>query len=113
MKREELILIGERIRAARTAAGLTQEATAELLGISLRFYQMVERGEKCLALDKLKFLSLQMNVSLDYLIHGSLPKGINNPIATMLEQMTPRQRDGAVKILQLYYNACFDNERGG
>ena len=103
---EEQLLMGERIRETRIASGLTQEATSELLGISLRYYQMLERGEKSLSLERLKVFSRKLNVSLDYLVYGSLPQGTNNPISNMLEQMAPRQRDGAVKILQLYYEAC-------
>lgn len=36
----------ENLRAARRAAGLTQQALAERLGISLRYYQQIEAGDR-------------------------------------------------------------------
>ena len=36
----------ERLRAARKAAGMTQQAMADRLGISLRYYQNIEAGER-------------------------------------------------------------------
>ena len=35
----------ENLRAARRAAGLTQQALADRLGITLRYYQRLEYGE--------------------------------------------------------------------
>ena len=35
----------ERLKEARTAAGMTQEATAARLGITSRYYQCIEYGE--------------------------------------------------------------------
>lgn len=34
------------LKKARTEAGMTQENMAEKLGISLRYYRMIERGER-------------------------------------------------------------------
>lgn len=36
----------ERLKAARIAAGLTQQRMADELGISLRYYQNIEAGER-------------------------------------------------------------------
>lgn len=36
----------ENLKMARTAAGLTQQAMAEELGISLRYYQQIEAGDR-------------------------------------------------------------------
>lgn len=33
-----------KLKAARKAAGLTQQAVAERLGVSLRYYQQIEQG---------------------------------------------------------------------
>ena len=35
----------ENLKAARKAAGLTQQAMADKLGITLRYYQRIEYGE--------------------------------------------------------------------
>ncbi len=36
----------ERLKEARKAAGMTQSAAAEKLGISLRYYQKIEAGDR-------------------------------------------------------------------
>ena len=36
----------ENLKAARRAAGLTQQAMADKLGISLRYYQQIEAGDR-------------------------------------------------------------------
>ena len=36
----------ENLKAARLAAGRTQQETADILGISLRYYQNIEKGER-------------------------------------------------------------------
>lgn len=38
-------MIRKNLQNARKAAGLTQQATADKLGISLRYYQRIESGE--------------------------------------------------------------------
>ncbi len=36
----------ESLKSARRAAGLTQQAMADKLGISLRYYQQIEAGDR-------------------------------------------------------------------
>ncbi len=36
----------ERLRAARLASGMTQRQVADRLGISLRYYQNIEKGDR-------------------------------------------------------------------
>lgn len=36
----------ENLKAARKAAGMTQQALADKLGISLRYYQQIEAGDR-------------------------------------------------------------------
>lgn len=36
----------QNLRAARKAAGMTQQAMADKLGISLRYYQQIEAGDR-------------------------------------------------------------------
>lgn len=39
------VMLRKNLQAARKAAGLTQQATADKLGITLRYYQRIEYGE--------------------------------------------------------------------
>lgn len=103
---DEQLLFGERLRKRRKALKLTQDDVSEQVGISLRFYQMIERGEKSVSLDTLVALRNALSVSVDYLLFGELPPASENPIAEILASLEPRQREDAVKILELYAKAA-------
>ena len=109
MTHEELLLLGERLRIRRNAIGLTQETTADKVGISLRFYQMIERGEKSVSLETLIGLSRVLGISIDYLLFGNLPEPLSNPVAEIWAVLSPSQRQDAVQILQLYAKACHES----
>ena len=47
----------EQLRTTRLARGLTQEQTAEQLGIIVRYYAGIERGEHNLSLDTVEALA--------------------------------------------------------
>lgn len=111
MTHEELLLFGERLHSRRSAMNFTQEFVAEKAGISLRFYQMIERGEKSVSLDTLIRLSGILRVSVDYLLFGNLSGTFNDPLAEALGELSPRQREDALKILQLYAKACQSQEK--
>ena len=106
MTHDEQLLFGERLRKRRKALKLTQEHVAERAGISLRFYQMIERGEKSVSLDTLVALRNALSVSVDYLLLGELPPASENPIAEILASLNLNQREDATKILELYAKAA-------
>ena len=55
------------LREARIAAGLTQQAAADLFGIRLRGYCRWEKGETEPPFSTLVLMAQTLNVSLDYL----------------------------------------------
>ena len=65
---------------------------------------MIERGEKSVSIDTLISLRKTLSISIDYLLFGELPS--ENPVAEILSSLSPKQREDAVKILELYSNAC-------
>jgi len=101
-----MLLFGERLRSRRTTMGFTQEYVSNEAGISLRYYQMIERGEKNVSLDTLIRLSKTLHLSTDYLLFGDLSCTLENPMNTILSNLSPQHREDALKILQLYANAC-------
>ena len=107
LSREQSLLIGARLRARRDELGYTQENVAEKVDITLRYYQMIELGEKCASLEVLIRLCELLSVSMDYLLFGGLPADMENPISSIYSGLTPSQRDDATKILQLYAKACY------
>ena len=106
MTHNDQLQFGERLRNRRNALGLTQEYVSEQIDITLRFYQMIERGEKSLSLDTLIGLSRVMSVSVDYLLFGNLSDSFENPIAKIINDLSPEQRTDAEQILVLYAKAC-------
>ena len=59
-----------RIRQIRENAGLTQEAFAEILGISLSGYKKIENAENQISLNGLRRLKRELHVSTDYILLG-------------------------------------------
>lgn len=110
MTHDELLLFGERLRKRRVALGVTQETVAEQVGISLRWYQMIERGENTVSIDTLLGLSRVLTVSVDYLLFGEFANTLANPYADIVsrltDKLTPAQRENAVKILELFAASC-------
>lgn len=106
MTHEELLLFGERLHKRRSDLRFTQEFVADKAGISLRFYQMIERGEKSVSLDTLIRLSGILTISVDYLLFGHLANSFENPLTEAFSGLTPQQREDALKIVQLYSKAC-------
>ncbi len=62
--------IGQRIKEARKAMGLTQEQASELCDITPSFYGNIERGDKKMSLETLARISEGLSVSTDRLIFG-------------------------------------------
>ena len=105
MTHEELLLFGERLRNRRNVLGFTQEFVSDKAGITLRFYQMLERGEKSVSLDTLISLSKALTISTDYLLFADLSYNLESPLVEILNGLPQPQREDALKILQLYSKA--------
>lgn len=63
--------IGVRIRLERDKLGLSREKFAEILGLSAFYIGQLERGDRRMSVDTLANIATALNVSIDYLIHGS------------------------------------------
>lgn len=63
-------IIGQNIRSFRKAANLTQEQTAELIGISLLHYGRLERGERQPSIKQLAKIATILNTSIEALLKG-------------------------------------------
>ena len=62
------IILGERIKLGRKANRLTREKLAELIEVSPRFLAEVESGKVGVSLQTLKNISMELDVSSDYLL---------------------------------------------
>ncbi len=63
-----MVKFGERLKAARTAKHLSQQALADIIGKSLNTVGLYERGLRQPSLETLCFLADTLDVSCDYLL---------------------------------------------
>lgn len=64
------IEIGQNIKYYREAAGLTQEAFAEMLGLGVKHISAIECGAVGASITTLKQTSIILSVPVDYLFFG-------------------------------------------
>lgn len=61
---------GQRVRALRKQAGLSQEAFADKCGLDRTYVGGIERGERNVALRNIKAIAEALGVSLSELMEG-------------------------------------------
>ena len=76
----DYIDLGRRIRKQRTQRGWTQEALAERVNVSTSFVGHVERGTRKASLETLVSIANVLDVSLDYLLSGSINSSVIGPM---------------------------------
>ena len=97
--------LGKRIREARNHAGYTQEVLAEKADIGVMYLGEIERGLKMPSLKIFIKLVEALDISADYLLRDEVSSGksfVYDEITQKLEGLTPKQRKGAVDILDAY-----------
>ena len=104
MTKEEKVLFGDRLRRARLQANLTQDATAEHLNISLRYYQMLERGENTGSVDLLLQICDLLDCSLDYLLRGKIGYE-ENGLSLRVRALPTKQRRNLEKMVELWLSS--------
>ena len=100
--------MGKRMAQQRKACGLTQEAVADLAGITHQQYNKAENGKTCLSSDTLLRVSTALQTSADYLLSGrKLPEKYITTI-DLLDKMTDGQIALANKMIRCIVE--YDNE---
>lgn len=97
--------IGDRIKTARKERGLTQEALAEKVDITLYYMGEIERGAKTPSLDLFIRLIEELDISADYLLRGRVSTGTvygDKRMARRLENLKPRQRAALEALIDTY-----------
>ena len=85
MEELDYIEIGRKIKKARINMGLSQEAAAEICGLSPSFYSNIERGVKVMSLKTFVSICLAFSLSADYLLKDSLPSFDTNILNILSE----------------------------
>ena len=98
-KKELNIQIGSRIKQAREHAGITQERMAELIGVSVQYTSDLERGKVGASVGTIIRISQCLHTSTDFLLLGHQTKELPPTILHQLSQMTDRQIQIAIDVL--------------
>lgn len=95
-------IIGEKIKKARIATGMSQEKLADLCGISLSFLGHIERGTRKMSLETLVSICNQLNLSCDYLLMDELPENdiVIQTIATTAKKHGTYQYERFLTIIK-------------
>ena len=92
-------LIGERIKEARKNKGYTQEKLAEEIDVAVAYVSRLEKGFP-INLKRIAQISQVLDVSIEYLLSGTVPKSdnyLNKDFEEILERCSPEK-------LKLIYN---------
>ena len=108
-KKDINISIGNQIRVAREAAGLTQEKFSEMVSLAPKNISDIERGVVGISLSSLKRICETLSISSDDLLFG--PRDNNGSqsevavIAGRLEKLSPKQFEIAAGMINKMFEA--------
>ena len=103
--------IGQRIRKARKARGLSQEELAEKAGISTTHMSHIETGNTKLSLPVLVALAQELQVPTDQFLFGTARHDRAEEIANLLEGCSQRQLAALCEIVRSAKKALQDYDR--
>lgn len=98
----DYILVGFRIRQRRKEMNLTQEALGNLVGISSSHLSAIERGEKNPSLDTLLLICTSLEISVDYLLSGTVHTDIDSDIINKIKICSLENRRRIYKIIDVF-----------
>lgn len=99
------VAMGQKIREARIKKGYTQQSLAEAAGICEMYISEIERGVKMPSMKLFIKLIVTLDISADYVLRDEVPAGkdyVYDEVFQLLDGLTPKQRKGAVDILEAY-----------
>lgn len=114
-KKAQNVRIGNQIKIAREAAGLTQERFAEKVPLAAKYVSAIERGAVGFSVPVLIRICETLAVSSDDLLFGSREdkRGRNDAagIAARLEKLSPEQFQIATDIINKLFEAFSSSDR--
>ena len=109
--------LGKRIKEERLRLNLTQEKLSEKVGISTAYLGQIERGERCITLDKLIPLANYLGVTVDFLLTDYIVTDEDNSLNILTQLFrgkTVEEKELAVKSFDHWheYNLVQKPEMG-
>lgn len=107
--------MGQRLIARRKELGLTQEAVADMAGITHQQYNKAENGKVCLSADSLHRISVALQISTDFLLSGNPNNERHQRTVNLLDQMNDSQLMLAHNVLKciVEFGSESSNDRKG
>ena len=96
--------LGKRIKEERLRLNLTQEKLSEKVGISTAYLGQIERGERCITLDKLIPLANYLGVTVDFLLTDYIVTDEDNNLNILIRGKTVEEKELAVNMLKLLFS---------
>lgn len=99
--------LGKRIKEERLRLNLTQEKLSEKVGISTAYLGQIERGERCITLDKLIPLANYLGVTVDFLRTDYIVTDEDNSLNILTQLFrgkTVEEKELAVNMLKLLFS---------
>jgi len=99
--------LGKRIKEERLRLNLTQEKLSEKVGISTAYLGQIERGERCITLDKLIPLANYLGVTVDFLLTDYIVTDEENSLNILTQLFrgkTVEEKELAVNMLKLLFS---------
>lgn len=97
--------LGIRLREARKKKGFTQQMLADAVDVTEVYISQLERGMKRPSLAVFIQIVNALDVSADYILRDAVHTGkdfVYEEVAELLDGLTPKQRRGAIDILDAY-----------
>ena len=94
--------MGNRIMERRKKLGLTQEALAELSGLTTQFVSYAESGKRAMRPENLMKISGALGVSTDYLLTGDIIDKDMLLLSDKISKLNPSQ----VRIIESIIDDC-------
>ena len=99
----DLKAVGQRIRKAREAKGLTQEALANRVGLSPTHISVIERGIKSARLETFVAISNALEVSADSLLIDVVEHsidGVTNEWVERIRKLPPDEQKRIIRTIE-------------
>jgi len=104
-KKQINVKIGNQIRLAREAAGLTQDRFAELVSLATKNVSDIERGVVGISIGSLIRICETLSISSDSLLFGKAAGNDARSITDRLNNLPPEQFEIALAIINKLFEA--------
>lgn len=104
-KKEINVKIGNQIRMAREAAGLTQDRFAEMVSLATKNVSDIERGVVGISIGTLIRICETLSISSDSILFGETDGNNVHSLSDRLSNLPPEQFEIAVDIINKLFEA--------